>query len=174
MYVWGYFAMFDLQSDKSLWHHSAHWQVNGWILLLSRDRGKSSQRTRKGHSAEGSTIMEPASVRGAGGLPSDKPLQGQTCQAQQKFRKVKATHQYNKDIFLNLFSPYPVFSLWWGSKPICRATQTPLCPSDSLNHAFLTFLYCKSCSGILLSLYSFSYTHISRNMRELSSSDLED
>ena len=85
IYVWRYFAMFDLQSDKSLGHHSAHWQVNGWILLLSR---ASHWRALTTHSAEGSTRMAPAPVREPGGLLSDRPSQEQTCQAPQKYKKV--------------------------------------------------------------------------------------
>ena len=143
--------MFDLQSDKSLGHHSAHWQVNGRILLLSRDRGRISQRALTTHSAEGSTIMAPAPVRGRGGLPSDRHSQEQICQAPLKYKKV-----FKKVLFLwQLYYYLPVFSLRWGPKSVCRAAQTSLYTPDSIHYAILSLLYCKSCSGILLPVVSF-------------------
>ena len=164
--------MFDLQSDKSLGHHSAHWQVNGRILLLSRDRGRISQRVLTTHSAEGSTIMAPAPVRGRGGLPSDRHSQEQICQAPLKYKKVlKKSSFRGSSTIIYLFSVCDEGPSLFAE--LLKLLSILLILSTM---PFSLFFIVKvvQVSCYLLFLFIVLHDTTSRNMRELSSSDLAD
>ena len=106
--------------------------------------------------------MAPAPVKEPGDLLSDRRSPEQTCQAQQKYKKESILLYMQLSFPFIIVLPWPVISLRWGSQPVCRASQTALCPPDPIHYAIFSLLHCKSRSGVscFLTFLIFDNNHL--------------